>query len=74
MSDEVLSGEGKVKWFDGDKGYGYITAPDGEEFFVETISINMDLGVLVPGQEVKFNIVEGNPERERIATNVTMKF
>lgn len=74
MSEEVVAGEGKVKWFDADKGYGYITAADGEEFFVESISINMDLGVLMPGQEVKFNIVEGNPERERIATNVTMKF
>ena len=74
MADEVISGEGKVKWFDGDKGYGYIVAPDGEEFFVETISINMDLAVLMPGQEVKFNIVQGNPARERIATNVTMKF
>lgn len=74
MADEVLSGEGKVKWFDADKGYGYIVADDGEEFFVETISINMDLGVLMPGQEVKFNIYKGNPERERVATNVTMKF
>lgn len=74
MADEVISGEGKVKWFDGDKGYGYIVGENGEEFFVETISINMDLGVLMAGQEVKFNIIEGNPERERVATNVTMKF
>lgn len=74
MADEIKSGEGKVKWFDGDKGYGYIIAADGEEFFVETISINMDLGVLMPGQAVKFNIIEGNPARERVATNVTMKF
>ncbi|MCM3611032.1 cold shock domain-containing protein [Planococcus sp. MERTA32b] len=74
MADEVIWGEGKVKWFDGDKGYGYIVAENGEEFFVETISINMDLGVLMPGQEVKFNIIEGNPERERVATNVTMRF
>ena len=74
MADEVIAGSGKVKWFDGDKGYGYIIGDDGEEFFVESISINMDLGVLMPNQEVKFNIVQGNPARERIATNVTMKF
>ncbi|MFD1033006.1 cold shock domain-containing protein [Metaplanococcus flavidus] len=74
MADEVIAGSGKVKWFDGDKGYGYIVGEDGEEFFVETVSINMDLSVLMPGQAVKFNIVQGNPARERIATNVTMKF
>lgn len=74
MSDEAIYGKGKVKWFDGDKGYGYIEADDGEEFFVEAISINMDLSILKEGQEVKFNIIEGNPERERVATNVTMQF
>ena len=74
MGDGVIWGEGQVKWFDGEKGYGYIVAEDGEEFFVESISINMDLGVLMPGQKVKFNIIEGNPERERVATNVVMQF
>ena len=74
MADEIIRGEGKVKWFDGDKGYGYIVDADGEEFFVETFSIHMDLQVLMPGQEVNFNIVQGNPARERIATNVTMRF
>ncbi|HSJ38579.1 MAG TPA: cold shock domain-containing protein [Planococcus sp. (in: firmicutes)] len=74
MADDIVYGEGKVKWFDGDKGYGFIVADDGEEFFVESISINVGIGVLMPGQQVKFNIVQGKPERERIATNVTLKF
>lgn len=74
MTDEVKAGSGKVKWFDADKGYGYIIGDDGEEFFVETISISNDFGALMPDQQVTFNIVEGNPERERVATNVTLKF
>ena len=74
MAEEMKWGSGKVKWYDADKGYGYIIGEDGEEFFVESISINMDLGVLMPEQAVKFNIIEGTPERERVATNVTMKF
>lgn len=74
MADEVKAGSGKVKWFDADKGYGYIIGDDGEEFFVETISISNDFGALMPDQQVTFNIVEGNPERERVATNVTLKF
>ena len=68
------SKEGKVKWFDKDKGYGSIVADDGEEFFVESIELNMEIAALTEGQNVKFTIVEGNPERERVATNVTMVF
>jgi CspA family cold shock protein len=68
------NGRGKVKSFDEDKGYGYIEGDNGELFFVEKININMDLEVLQPGMLVNFTIVQGNPERERIATNITMDF
>ncbi|MDN7241009.1 cold shock domain-containing protein [Planococcus sp. N028] len=68
------NGRGKVKSFDADKGYGYIEGDNGELFFVERISINMDLEVLQPGMLVNFTIVQGNPEKERIATNITMDF
>jgi CspA family cold shock protein len=33
-----------------------------------------DFSVLNEGQQVDFIPVEGNPEKERIATNVTLKF
>lgn len=67
--------EGTVKWYDGDKGYGRIEADDGEEFFIESINIEVPgLRALEPGQRVKFTVVEGNPKRERIATNVTLVF
>jgi CspA family cold shock protein len=70
----TVNGRGKVKSFDEDKGFGYIEGDNGEMFFVEKININMDLEVLQPGMLVNFTIVQGNPERERIATNVTMDF
>lgn len=66
--------KGKVISFDRDKGYGDIEKEDGEKFFAESYEINMDLEVLVPGQLVNFTVVEGNPERERVATNITMDF
>ena len=66
--------KGQVISFDRDKGYGYIEGEDGERFFAESVDINMDLEVLVPGQLVNFRIKEGNPERERMATNITIDF
>ena len=68
------NGRGKVKSFDENKGYGYIKGDNGELFFVEEININMDLEVLQPGMLVNFTIVPGTPEKEKIATNVTMDF
>jgi cold shock protein len=70
----VNNGRGTVKSFDEDKGYGYIEDDNGELFFVEKINIDMDLEVLMPGQQVTFTIVQGNPDKERIATNINMDF
>lgn len=67
--------EGTVKWYDEDKGYGRIEGADGEEFFIEAINIDVvGLRSLRPGQRVKFTVAEGNPKRERIATNLTLVF
>lgn len=51
------NGRGKVKSFDADKGYGFIEGEDKELFFVEKLNIDMDLEVLMPGQQVTFTIV-----------------
>ncbi|MGI2326958.1 cold-shock protein [Planococcus sp. YIM B11945] len=69
-----MNGRGTVKSFDEDKGTGYIEGDDGELFFVEKININMDLEILLPGQQVNFTIVQGKAGKERIATNITMDF
>ncbi|TWT25731.1 cold shock domain-containing protein [Planomicrobium sp. CPCC 101110] len=68
------NGRGHVKSFDADIGNGFIEGEDGELLFVEKINIDMDLEVLMPGQQVTFTIIQGTPEKERIATNVNMAF
>jgi len=61
---------GKVKWFNADKGYGFIKSEDGTEVFVHFSSIN-DEGFksLEEGQAVSFDVTDGN--RGPQATNVT---
>ena len=53
--------QGKVKWFNNEKGYGFIEYNDGEDVFVHFTGIQGDgFRALEEGQEVMFEIVEGN--------------
>jgi CspA family cold shock protein len=55
-----LATHGTVKWFSNEKGYGFISRPDGEDVFVHFSAIQMDgFRTLTEGQEVEFDIVDG---------------
>ncbi|MDO7976726.1 cold-shock protein [Oceanotoga sp. DSM 15011] len=63
--------KGSVKWFDSKKGYGFITAEDGNDVFVHFSAITMDgYKKLEENQNVEFEIVEG--EKGPQASNVTL--
>jgi len=52
--------EGKVKWFNTRKGYGFISTKDGTDIFVHYSNISGDgYRTLVEGDPVSFDIVEG---------------
>ena len=62
---------GTVKWFNAEKGFGFITAEDGKDVFAHFSQIQKDgFKSLDEGQAVSFDVVEGQkgPQAENIVT------
>ncbi|GIP47412.1 Cold shock protein CspB [compost metagenome] len=52
--------QGKVKWFNAEKGYGFIETEEGGDVFVHFSAIQTEgFKTLEEGQSVEFEIVEG---------------
>lgn len=52
--------KGTVKWFNNQKGYGFITAEDGKDVFVHFSGLNMEgFKTLEEGASVEFDITDG---------------
>ncbi|MFA5157156.1 MAG: cold shock domain-containing protein [Candidatus Omnitrophota bacterium] len=61
--------KGIVKWFNDQKGYGFVTPENGKDVFVHHSAIQGEgFKTLAEGQQVEFNIEQG-PKGEQ-ATNV----
>lgn len=51
---------GKVKWFNAEKGFGFIEIDGGNDVFVHFSAITMDgYKTLAEGEEVEFDVVDG---------------
>ena len=69
MSDQLETGS--VKWFNDEKGFGFIARENGDDVFVHFSAINSDgRKTLIEGQQVSFEVVDGQKGPQ--AGNVTI--
>lgn len=62
---------GKVKWFDPQKGFGFISLDNGDDIFIHYSEISSDgFKTLDEGQAVEFNIEDGS--KGPVAKNLTI--
>ena len=62
---------GTVKWFNADKGFGFIEAEDGKDVFVHFSQIKKDgFKTLDEGEKVSFDVVDGakGPQAENVVS------
>ncbi len=68
--EEQLMNRGTVKWFNNQKGFGFISDAEGNDVFVHYSGLNMEgYKSLEEGQEVEYEVIEGAKGPQ--ATNVT---
>ncbi|TNY35600.1 cold-shock protein [Thermomonospora catenispora] len=61
---------GKVKWYDADKGFGFLTRDDGSEVFVHSSALPNGVTSLKSGQRVEFGVVEGRRGRQALSVRL----
>jgi len=61
---------GRVKWYDSDKGFGFLTRDDGGEVFVHSSALPSGVAGLKQGQRVEFGVVEGRRGQQALSVQV----
>jgi cold shock protein len=61
---------GKVKWYDADKGFGFLTRDDGGEVFVHSTALEASGVTLRAGQRVEFGVAEGRRGTQALQVRV----
>ncbi len=61
---------GRVKWYDTEKGFGFLTRDDGGDVFVHKAALPEGVAELKPGQRVDFGVVESRKGNQALAVKL----
>lgn len=59
MKEGLVVPTGKVKWFDAEKGFGFLTQADGPDVYVRSDALPEGVSTLKAGTRVEFGIAQG---------------
>jgi CspA family cold shock protein len=61
---------GKVKWYDAEKGFGFLAQEDGEDVYVRSSALPEGVDALKPGQRVEFGMAAGRRGPQALTVSV----
>lgn len=61
---------GTVKWYDSEKGFGFISSDDGDDVFVHVSTLPASVTALKAGTRVEFGVVDGRRGKQALSLSV----
>jgi cold shock protein len=61
---------GRVKWYDTEKGFGFLTSDDGGDVFVHKAALPSGVADLKTGQRVEFGVVESRKGSQALSVKL----
>jgi cold shock protein len=61
---------GKVKWYDTEKGFGFLSKDEGGDVFVHSSALPSGVASLKPGQRVEFGVAEGKRGEQALSVRI----
>jgi len=61
---------GKVKWYDAEKGFGFLAADEGEDVYVHNSALPEGTAALKPGARVEFGVASGKRGLQALSVRI----
>ena len=61
---------GKVKWYDTEKGFGFLARDDGGDVFVHQNALPAGVAALKPGSRVEFGVADGKKGEQALSVRI----
>ncbi|HIW98572.1 MAG TPA: cold shock domain-containing protein [Candidatus Nesterenkonia stercoripullorum] len=61
---------GKVKWFDAEKGFGFLTSEDGQEVFLHSSALPAGVATVKAGTRMEYGIADGRRGQQALSVRI----